>query len=64
MGPYHFALFQLSDVLIEYKFPLSFDLGLLPDGMLREEFVGSSESCIMEHARIAFEHIPNSRTQL
>jgi hypothetical protein len=32
--------------------------------MLREDLVGSAKSGVMENVRIAFEHVPDSWTQL
>ena len=51
----HFSLLKLGDVLLEYQPPFGFDLGLLPDRVLREEFIGSGECCVVMNVRVSFE---------
>lgn len=61
---HHFTLLELSDVLFKDELPLRFDLGLLPDRMLREEFVCCREGRVVEDVRIALEHVADSGTRL
>lgn len=63
-GTHHFTLLQLSDILLKNELPFGFNPSLLPDRMLLEQFVRSIECGIMEHARIAFQHIAKRRTEL
>lgn len=61
---HHFTLLELSDILFKNELSLRFDLRLLPNRMLSEELVCCRECRVMEHVRIALEHIANSWTRL
>lgn len=60
---HHFTLLKLGNILLKDEFALSFNLGLLPDGMLSEEFVSGSECRVVKHVGVALQHVPNGRTE-
>lgn len=62
-GTHHFTLDQLRNIFIKYELTLHFDFSLLPNRMLSEELICSCKCCIMENVRIAFEHVPDSRSK-
>lgn len=59
---HHLTLLYLGYVLFKGKLPFSFDTSLLPDWVLCKELVCGTESRIMKHVWIAFQHISNSGT--
>lgn len=61
---YHFAFQKFSNIFFKNEFSFCFNPCLLPNRMLREKFVGSTERSVMENIRIAFKHVTNSRPQL
>ncbi len=63
-GTHHFALFEFRDILLEDESALGFNLGLLPDGVLSEQLVSSSEGRVVEHVRVPLEHVTNGGAKL
>jgi hypothetical protein len=59
---HHLALLKFCNVLLEYEPTFKLDLGLLPDRMLGKDLVCCRKCRIMEHIRIAFQHISKSWT--
>ena len=60
---YHLPLLQLGDIILKNELPFRFNLGLLPNRMLREELVCRWECRVMEYIGVALEHIPDCRSQ-
>lgn len=54
---HYFTVLELGDIFLKYELPLSLNTSLLPYRMLREQFIGSSECRVMEHVRVALEHV-------
>ncbi len=59
--PYRITLLEILNVFLKYEFPFGLNPCLLPDGMLREKFICGRKSRIMEHTRVALQHVSNSR---
>ena len=54
-GANHFSLFQFGDVLLKYQPPLGLDLGLLPDRVLGEKFIGGGKRRVVIDVWVPFE---------
>ena len=55
------TIFELLNVFLENETTFGFDTGLLPDGVLCEEFVRRWEGGVVVNVGVAFEHVAERR---